>query len=249
MRAFDLNRYKNFRVLTTPEPVQFISLALDLSGQIVCAGTLDPFNIYVWSLQTGRLMDVLSGHTGPVTSLAFSPSVSAEPILASGSWDHTVRLWNVYQNKALIEPLAHSTDVLAVAFRPDGKQVCAATLNGSLNLWDPKEGELVGTIDGLRDIAGGRKTTDRVSAKNNTSSKHFTSVCYSADGSCVLAGGKSKFVCIYETQHHMLLKKFQISHNRSLEGVLEMLNSAHMTENGPKALMDANAQGYERSQG
>lgn len=232
VRAFDLNRYKNFRVLTTPEPVQFISLALDLSGQIVCAGTLDPFNIYVWSLQTGRLTDVLSGHTGPVTSLAFSPSVSAEPVLASGSWDHTVRLWNVYQNKSLIEPLAHSTDVLAVAFRPDGKQLCTATLNGALNLWDPKEGELVGTIDGLRDIAGGRRDGDKISARNNAISKHFTSVCYSADGACVLAGGRSKFICIYETSQQLLLKKFQLSHNRSLDGVLDFLNSADMTRAG-----------------
>lgn len=225
VRAFDLNRYKNFRVMTTPEPVQFISLALDVSGQIVCAGTLDPFSIYVWSLQTGRLTDVLSGHTGPVTSLAFSPSAAAEPILASGSWDHTVRLWNVYQNKALIEPLAHSTDVLAVAFRPDGKQLTSATLNGYLNVWDVKEGDQVGSIDGMRDIAGGRKSSDKISAMSNTISKHFTSLCYSADGSCVLAGGRSKFICIYETSQQILLKKFQLSHNRSLEGVLDFLHS------------------------
>ncbi|TMW63776.1 hypothetical protein Poli38472_002717 [Pythium oligandrum] len=232
VRAFDLNRYKNFRVMTTPEPVQFISLALDLSGQIVCAGTLDPFNIYVWSLQTGRLTDVLSGHTGPVTSLAFSPSVSSEPVLASGSWDHTVRLWNVYQNKSLIEPLAHSTDVLAVAFRPDGKQLCSATLNGHLNIWEVKDGELLSTIDGMRDIAGGRKSTDKITAQNNTISKHFTSVCYSADGTCVLAGGRSKFICIYETSQQILLKKFQLSHNRSLEGVLDYLNSKDLTQSG-----------------
>ncbi|KAJ0397462.1 hypothetical protein ATCC90586_000251 [Pythium insidiosum] len=244
VRAFDLNRYKNFRVLTTPEPVQFISLALDPSGQLVCAGTMDPFNIYVWSLQTGRVTDVLSGHTGPVTSLAFAPSIATEPVLASGSWDHTVRLWNVYQNKALIEPLAHSTDVLAVAFRPDGKQVCSATLNGTLNLWDIKEGELVATIDGARDIAGGRKSTDKISAKNNAISKHFTSVCYSADGTCVLAGGRSKFVCIYETSQQLLLKKFQLSHNRSLEGVLDYLNSKELTASGlTRGELDAHVAG------
>jgi periodic tryptophan protein 2 len=241
VRAFDLNRYKNFRVMTSPEPVQFISLALDLSGQIVCAGTLDPFNVYVWSLQTGRLTDVLSGHTGPVTSLCFSPSPNAEPVLASGSWDHTVRLWNVYQNKSIIEPLAHSTDVLAVAFRPDGKQLCSATLNGNLNVWNVKDGELLGTIDGQRDVAGGRRKDDLITAKNNSISKHFTSVCYSADGTCVLAGGCSKFICIYETNQQLLLKKFQISHNRSLEGVLDYLNSSNMTEAGPMSLVEENA--------
>ena len=52
------NRYRNFRTLTTPTPVQFTCLAVDSSGEIVCAGALDPFNIYVWSLQTGERVHV-----------------------------------------------------------------------------------------------------------------------------------------------------------------------------------------------
>lgn len=47
---------------------------MDPSGEVVCAGSMDPFEIYIWSLQTGRLLDVLSGHEGPVSGLAFSPN-------------------------------------------------------------------------------------------------------------------------------------------------------------------------------
>jgi hypothetical protein len=53
-------RYRNFRTLTTPTPVQFTCLAIDSSGEIVCAGALDPFNIYVWSLQTGEKCDAVA---------------------------------------------------------------------------------------------------------------------------------------------------------------------------------------------
>ncbi|CAI5731041.1 unnamed protein product [Peronospora destructor] len=249
VRAFDLNRYKNFRVLTTPEPTQFLSLALDPSGQVVCAGSMDPFNVYVWSLQTGRLTDVLSGHSGPVTSLSFSPSASAEPILASASWDHTVRLWNLFASKkSFIEPLVHPTDVLAVAFHPDGKQLASTTLNGAINIWDVKDGEQVGTIDAMRDIAGGRKDGDHITAANNQLTKHFTSVCYSADGSLLLAGGRSKFVCIYAVEPQILLKKFQISHNLSLNGILEKLNNKNITESGlSKSELDAHLDDSEAS--
>ena len=38
VRALDLMRYRNFRTLTSPEPAQFISLAVDPSGEVVCAG-------------------------------------------------------------------------------------------------------------------------------------------------------------------------------------------------------------------
>ncbi|CEG42709.1 WD40-repeat-containing subunit of the 18S rRNA processing complex [Plasmopara halstedii] len=249
VRAFDLNRYKNFRVLTTPEPTQFLSLALDQSGQVVCAGSMDPFNVYIWSLQTGRLTDVLSGHSGPVTSLAFSPSSSAEPVLASASWDHTVRLWNPFASKkSFIEPLAHPTDVLAVAIRPDGKQLASTTLNGAINIWNIEDGEQIGTIEGKRDIAGGRKESDLITAANNQLTKHFTSVCYSADGSLLLAGGRSKFVCIYAVESQLLLKKFQISHNLSLDGILEKLNNKNVTESGiSKSALDAHLNDSEIS--
>ncbi|CAI5470988.1 unnamed protein product [Closterium sp. Yama58-4] len=74
VRAFDLLRYRCFRTLTTPQPVQFASLAVHPSGEVVCAASQDDFQVYVWSMRTGRLLDVLSGHEGPVHSLAFSPT-------------------------------------------------------------------------------------------------------------------------------------------------------------------------------
>ena len=64
-----------------------VSLALDSSGELVVAGSEDSFEIFLWSMQTGKLLDVLAGHEGPVTSLAFSPSQAG--FLASGSWDKT----------------------------------------------------------------------------------------------------------------------------------------------------------------
>lgn len=44
--------------------MQLTSLAVEATGSVVCAGSMDPFDIYVWSLQTGALLDVLSGHEG-----------------------------------------------------------------------------------------------------------------------------------------------------------------------------------------
>lgn len=38
VRAFDLVRYRNFRTLTTPTPVQFVSLSVDPGGEVrACA--------------------------------------------------------------------------------------------------------------------------------------------------------------------------------------------------------------------
>lgn len=44
-------------------------------------------------------------------------------------------------------------------------------------------------------------------------------MCYSADGESVLAGGQSKFVCIYNVREQMLMKKFEISCNLSFDAM------------------------------
>lgn len=87
-------------------------------------------------------------------------------------------------------------------------------------------------------------------------------MCYSADGTCVIAGGNSKYVCIYEISQKILLKKFTIrysprpvfvvgtahaadsldvrcSRNRSLDGVLNFLSTRGMTSAGPADSLDA----------
>jgi hypothetical protein len=52
-------RYRNFRTFASPRPAQFSCLAVDDSGEVVCAGSLDTFEIFLWSMQTGRLLEVL----------------------------------------------------------------------------------------------------------------------------------------------------------------------------------------------
>lgn len=54
------------------------------------------------------------------------------------------------------------------------------------------------TIEGRRDISGGRLMTDRRSAAKSSFGKYFTTLCYSADGSYILAGGNSKYICMYD---------------------------------------------------
>ncbi|KAJ2068823.1 U3 snoRNP protein, partial [Coemansia sp. S142-1] len=195
VRAYDLVRYRNFRIFTSPTPVQFNSLAVDPSGEIVCAGCQDTFEIYMWSMQTGKLLDVLSGHVGPISGLVFRPDGLS---LASSSWDKTVRVWDVFDRSKIVERLEHNNEVLALAYRPDGKELCASTLDGQIHFWDVLKAAPTGCIEGRRDIAGGRKVQDKRTAANNSSGKSFNSLCYSADGTAVLGGGNSKYVCLYD---------------------------------------------------
>uniref|UniRef100_H2QL41 Periodic tryptophan protein 2 homolog n=1 Tax=Pan troglodytes TaxID=9598 RepID=H2QL41_PANTR len=238
VRAFDLHRYRNFRTFTSPRPTQFSCVAVDASGEIVSAGAQDSFEIFVWSMQTGRLLDVLSGHEGPISGLCFNPMKS---ILASASWDKTVRLWDMFDSWRTKETLALTSDALAVTFRPDGAELAVATLNSQITFWDPENAVQMGSIEGRHDLKTGRKELDKITAKHAAKGKAFTALCYSADGHSILAGGMSKFVCIYHVREQILMKRFEISCNLSLDAMEEFLNRRKMTEFGNLALIDQDA--------
>lgn len=232
VRAYDLIRYRNFRTFTSPSPVQFSCLAVDPSGEVVAAGSTDSFEVFLWSVQTGKLLDVLAGHEGPISSLAFSPSGANQ--LASGSWDRTVRIWNVFGRSRAVEPLSLTSDVLALAFRPDGKELAASTLDGQITFFDVQESKQTNVIDGRKDVSGGRKADDRMAAANSSSGKAYNSLDYTADGRCILAGGNSKYVVLYDVREGegIMVKKFQISENLSLDGTQEFLDSRKVNEAG-----------------
>lgn len=153
VRAHDLNRYRNFRTYTSPTPCQFTSLAVDPSGEVVVAGTMDPFHIYTWSLQNGKLLDILTGHVGPISALQFHPTRGT---LASASWDGSVKIWDLYKREGEPESIKHAHDVVCCSFRPDGKQMCTGTIGGLLSIWNVDDCKLICEIDGKRDIAGGK---------------------------------------------------------------------------------------------
>lgn len=235
IRAWDLIRYRNFRTFTALTRLSFSSVAVDPSGEVVCAGSLDSFDIHIWSVQTGQLLDQLSGHEGPVASLAFAPSGD---VVVSGSWDHTVRIWSIFGRTQTSEPIQLQADVLRVAFRPDSKQLAVSTLDGQLTFWSVSEASQEAGVDGRRDVSGGRKISDRRTAANVVGTKSFECIAYSTDGSCVIAGGNSKYICLYDVQSCAFIKKFTVSVNLSLEGTQEFLNSRNLTEAGPRGLID-----------
>ena len=156
--------------------------------------------------QTAQLLEELSGHEAPISSLAFGTDAGGVgAYLASGSWDRTVRLWDFVSSSSSIDVLQHNADVLDLAFQPGGARLAVATLDGQITLWDAKEAQQCGNIDGRADVAGGRSALSRVGKANRTHA--FRSLSFSPDGAALLAGGHSKFVCMYDVAEHLLLRK------------------------------------------
>ncbi|XP_016987237.1 periodic tryptophan protein 2 homolog [Drosophila rhopaloa] len=237
VRAFDVNRYRNFRTFTSPSPAQFSCVAVDYSGELVVAGGQDVFDIFLWSVKTGKLLEIISGHEGPVVSLAFSP-VATSSTLVSGSWDKTVKIWNCLESNSEHETIDAVSDVTNVTFSPSGEEIAVATLSGNITIFDIKSAGQVTSIEGRNDLSGGRLETDIITAKKNAQANYFSTIEYSADGECILAAGKSANICIYHVREAILLKKFEITQNHSLDGLNDFISRKHLSEFGNMALVE-----------
>jgi len=115
--------------------VQCVAFSHD--GRLV-AGCGDRL-VQIFDVKTGERLHRLQGHTDLINSVAFSPDGG---ILASGSQDKTIRLWEVSSGKLLqvltgekgVSP--QDEPITCVAFFPDGKKLASCGTNNYVTFWD-----------------------------------------------------------------------------------------------------------------
>ncbi|CAE6436413.1 unnamed protein product [Rhizoctonia solani] len=100
-------------------------------------------NVRMWDVQKmAPASEPFLGHTNGVSSVGFSPDGTR---VVSGSYDETVRIWDVERGTTIIGPLDHIGWVRSVAFSPDGSQVVSGSHNSTIQLWDSRSGRMTGS--------------------------------------------------------------------------------------------------------
>ncbi len=120
------------------------ALAISPDGQVLVSGGLDD-TLRLWSLRTGKQLQLLTGHTKPINTLVISPD---NQFLLSGSDDDTIKCWDLLTGNLLGTLTGHMRDVNALAISADSKWLVSGSEDRSLKLWRLPTGELVKTLVG-----------------------------------------------------------------------------------------------------
>jgi WD40 repeat protein len=122
------------------ESLYFTAIALSADGAMVAAVDDTSSVIQLWDVESGEPTLALSGHepqnddfTLGVYGLAFNPDGT---LLASASYDGTVRIWDVADGTelAVLETSGEGGSGVVV-WSPDGTLLASANVDGSIQLW------------------------------------------------------------------------------------------------------------------
>ncbi|TFK86376.1 WD40 repeat-like protein [Polyporus arcularius HHB13444] len=90
-------------------------------------------------LETGKTLQLFKGHTAPVTSLAFVdrvPGSGKGDLLITGSWDKTIKVWDVQTKQLVSSTEAHSDFVKALHVIPSLGLLVSSGSDKIVRLWD-----------------------------------------------------------------------------------------------------------------
>ena len=124
-------------------PTQVNAIKWDPSGTLL-ASCSDDYTAKIWSLAREGPVHDLRKHTKEVYTIKWAPTGAGSanpgspPLLASASFDTTIRLWDPESGRCCHVLDKHREPVYSVAFSADGLHLASGSLDNCLHIWSAR---------------------------------------------------------------------------------------------------------------
>ena len=143
-------------------------------------GNVSQVSFSVFELSPYYIATLEERKVGESTYEIFSVAFSPDGTLASGSWDNTVKLWDVATGENIATLEEHEEQVRSVAFSPDGTLLASGSEDNTVKLWDVATRTNIATLGYYKDCAG------------------VYSVVFSPDGTILASGSWDNMVRLWD---------------------------------------------------
>jgi serine/threonine protein kinase/WD40 repeat protein len=128
---WDATTGKVLQTTTNPSTMDVLAVAPD--GHRFAEAGADK-KVRIRDAATLAVLKEFRAHDGPITALAWHPK---KPILATGSADLSIRLWNLETGERIGELRGPLAAPHTLAFAPSGQRLGCASLDATTYIWDP----------------------------------------------------------------------------------------------------------------
>jgi WD40 repeat protein len=199
-QSIDVKSEETSRLTAKLEPLGMPTLSAHARAPILAVAPtiLAPVTSTQTSLPDFELDRTLKGHSGWVTTVAFS---SDGQRLASGSWDETVKFWDVATGEQLSTVTSKVKEIQALAFSHDGHLLATENSSNTVSLRDATTGREIRTFPSDKPLGA-------------LGSNWVYSIAFSPDGQWLATGLDDKTVRLWDVNTGRRVRDFATSRRR-----------------------------------